>query len=160
LTRPATISSSLLTPSKTDSLSGCGITTLSTSRRASSKRSSAGSSRAERDNSVEVTTQINSLPPLCNGFSASISRGYQWTNRTSSKKYSVDFQQLTQIRKNIFHSPPPVLPLKNLNFSRNLLSPNNLPPNAFSLPASPIYGETIFLPSALADRKSKIENQK
>jgi len=80
------------------------------------------------------------------------------TNRqtcTSSKKYSVDFQRLTQIRKNIFRPPPSLLTPQNLNFCRNLLCSNNLPPNAFSPPTSPIYGETNFLPD---NRKSKYDS--
>jgi hypothetical protein len=35
--------------------------------------------------------------------------------------------------------------LNDVNFYRNPFYPNNLPPSAFSLPASPIFGETNFL---------------
>jgi hypothetical protein len=65
---------------------------------------------------------------------------------------------LHNFAKIFFSRRRPFYRLNNLNFYRNLLCPNNLPPNAFLLPASPIYGEMNFLPRR--PPPPKIENQK
>jgi hypothetical protein len=45
------------------------------------------------------------------------------SQRTSPQKYSVDFQRLTPIRKNIFQPPPTFFGLKKANFPRNSGAP-------------------------------------
>jgi hypothetical protein len=83
------------------------------------------------------------------------------TNRqtcTSSKKYSVDFQRLTQIRKNIFQPPPPLLtPQKPQFLSQPPLFQQFTAKRFFASRFPYIWRDKFFSPT-IENRKSKLKN--